>query len=106
MKSCCSTLRLTESHWRIVPSPLQEKICCLGRKVPVGLGTEKNLSPPQILPVPFIARVDRESSDFVSVFCQLFVAGHAVSVDYIDDGVLRSDPNLILGQSQHAVLHR
>lgn len=42
----------------------------------------------------------------MSVFCQLFVAGHAVSVDYVDDGVLRADPNLILDQSQHAGLHR
>lgn len=40
----------------------------------------------------------------MSVFCQLFVAGHTVSVNYVDDGVLRADPNLILDQSQHAGL--
>lgn len=33
MKSCCLTLRLTESHCRIVPSQLQENVCCLGMKV-------------------------------------------------------------------------
>lgn len=51
-------------------------------------------------------RVNRESSHFMSVFCQLFVTGHAVSVDYVDDGGLRANPNLILEQSQHAGLHR
>lgn len=52
-----------------------------------------------------VSGVHREPSHFMPVLRQLFVAGHAVSVDYVDDGVLRADPNFILDQSQHAVLH-
>lgn len=57
-------------------------------------------------PVLSTSGVSRESSHFMSVFCQLFVAGHGVSVHDVDDGVLRADPNLIMDQSQHAGLHR
>lgn len=42
----------------------------------------------------------------MSVFRQLFVAGHALSVDDVDDGVLRANPNFTVDQSQHAVLHK
>lgn len=42
----------------------------------------------------------------MSVFRQLFVAGHALSVNDVDDGVLRANPNFILDQSQHAILHK
>lgn len=47
-----------------------------------------------------------ESSHFLSVLCQLFVAGHAGSVNDVDYRVLRANPHLILDQSQHAVLQR
>lgn len=42
----------------------------------------------------------------MSVFRQLFVAGHALSVNDVDDGVLRANPNFTVDQSQHAVLHK
>lgn len=56
------------------------------------------------LPVMLISCVHRESSYFMSVLCQLFVAGHAVCVDDVDHGVLGADPHLLLDQSQHTVL--
>lgn len=58
------------------------------------------------LPAVLISGVHCESSHFMSVFCQLFVAGHVESVNDVDYGVLRANPHLILDQSQHTVLHR
>ena len=58
------------------------------------------------LPAVLISGVHSESSHFMSVFSQLFVAGHAVSVDDVDYRVLRANPHLLLDQSHHAVLQR
>lgn len=58
------------------------------------------------LPAMLISAVHCESSHFTSVFSQLFVAGHAVSVNDVYYRVLRANPHLLLDQSQHAVLHR
>lgn len=58
------------------------------------------------LPVGLVAGVHCEASHFMSVFGQLFVAGHAVSVDNVDYRVLRTNPHLLLDQSYHTVLHR
>lgn len=57
-----------------------------------------------LLTVVLIPCVHCESSNFMSVFSQLFVAGHALSVNDVDYGVLRANPHLLLDQSQHAVL--
>lgn len=58
------------------------------------------------VPVVLISGVKGEAGHFMSVFSQLFVAGHAVSVNNVDHGVLGANPHLLLDQSQHAVLHR
>lgn len=58
------------------------------------------------LPVMSTPGFDCESSHFMSVFRQLFVAGHALSVNDVDDGVLGANPNFILDQSQHAILNK
>lgn len=58
------------------------------------------------LPVVFISGVHCESSHFMSVLSQLFVAGHAVSIYDVDNRVLRANPHLLLVHSQHAILHR
>lgn len=57
------------------------------------------------LPVVLISGVHCEAGHFMPVFGQLFVAGHAVSVNDVDHRVLGADPHLLLDQSQHAVLH-
>lgn len=59
------------------------------------------ISAPVIIP-----GVHWEASHFMSVISQLFIAGHAESVDDVDDRVLRTDPHLLLDQSNHAGLHR
>lgn len=42
--------------------------------------------------------------NLMPVLCQLLIAGHAASVNYVNDGILGANPYLILVQSQHAVL--
>lgn len=45
-----------------------------------------------------------QARDAGAVVAELLVAGHAVDVDDIDDGVLRADPHLVLLHHRHAVL--
>lgn len=53
-----------------------------------------------------ICGVNREASHFMSVFSQLFVAGHTVDVDDVNNRVLRTHPDLIMNQPHHACLYR
>lgn len=45
-----------------------------------------------------------EICDLSTVLSQLFMTQHTASVDYINDRVLRTNPQLLLIQSNHAVL--
>lgn len=54
--------------------------------------------------LPVFVSVQGQSSDLCPVFSQLPVADHGQHTDDVDDTVLRAHPDLILVNSQDAVL--
>lgn len=55
--------------------------------------------------LPIFVRVEGQTSDLSPVFSQLPVTHHGHHVDDVDDRILRAHPDLVLIDSQHAVLH-
>lgn len=54
--------------------------------------------------LPIFVRVERQTSDLRPVFSQLPVTHHGHHVDDVDNRILRAHPDLVLIDSQHAVL--
>lgn len=54
--------------------------------------------------LPIFVRVKGQTSDLRPVFSQLPVTHHGHHVDDVDDRILRAHPDLVLIDSQHAVL--
>lgn len=82
--------------------PRPPRSCPLGPRPPMSQAAPHPVQP--TAPGCLQPVLHGQARDAGAVVGELLVAGHAVDVDDVDDGVLRADPHLALLRHHHAVL--